>query len=154
MVRGVARGVERVEGDAVAADHHLVVQSLHGHGQGVVVPHELRDRHARKGPAHVGHAAHVIDVPVRQEDLAHVADALALEEALEERDVPGHAGPGVDQERLARADEVGVRPRARHEPRVQAEHAADERRQPRGGGDRHRPGIAHAGRTTVDQSKR
>ena len=65
------------------------------------------------------------------------------------------AASNVDEERLPSADEVGVRPRPRHEPRVQAEHAPDEGRQPRGLGERRRrPRVAHAGRTTVDQSKR
>ena len=73
----------------VAADHHAVVQALHRHGEIGVVPHELRDGHAREGPAHVRHAAHVVDVPVRQQDLAHVVEALSVEEALEQRDVPG-----------------------------------------------------------------
>jgi hypothetical protein len=134
--------VDRPERHALALDDHAVGQGLHRHRQAGVVDDQLAHGQSRVEAPEIGHAAHVVPVAVREEDPRHVAEPLAPEKAHQERGVGGDAGAGVEEDRLALADEVGVGARPGHQPGVEAEHAADAVGQAGGPGEVGRPELS------------
>src|SRR5689334_2323766 len=125
----IGRVPGRVDGDQrrVLAVHSLAgAQILDRLRQiRVAMPH-LRHAESLEARAQRRDTAEVIAMAVRQDHARGLGPATLGEIALQQRHVVGHAGAGVDEDRITAADEIRVRSGPRHHAGIEAENAPDE----------------------------
>ena len=139
VIGGVTRRVDRHQRRAVAVDGLAGAQVIDRLRQVRILVAHLRHAQPLEARPQRADAAEVVAMAVGQDDARRLRPAALAEVVLEQRDVIGHAGAGVDEDRIAAADEVGVGARTRHHPRIESEYATDDVAR-RGGG---RKGRGH-----------